>query len=613
MAGLDNNTGLDDDVSSESPLVHQDTSYSDNTGQHNEDIDNNKANLNDNTAPTSMLEILGWCLYAWASEPFIVSCVGTYVPIILEQIARDNGVQSGDKISPCKGSRGDPGDGNMPLPPPMMNNTSSALASAPNDASCVLSIFNGKLYIDTSSYALYTFSFSVLIQTICVIAMSGAADRGSYRKTFLILFGIFGALTTMCYWFVRPDGYYAASVLAIVANSAYGCVNVCGNSFLSVLVNNSRDIRTLRNIPSTEDDENTEEDQLTLSTVNTRVGELSSKISGAGAASGYVAALIVQVGTMLMLMAIRNKADGKVSVMGPVKVVIGFVGLWWLLFQIPICAFLKSRASPDLDLSYISHPVRQEYSIVQYQLAVLKYKLRVVKVYIEQGFLTLVDAFHQASKLRDITCFLLGWFVLSDSLTTINSAAILFAKSELGMNTIQLSRISILAMISAVVGSGFIPGYIQTNFGIDIKSMLLVIILWSSVIPLYGILGFFFDTIGLHHAGEMYILAIWYGFSLGGVATISRSMYSMLIPIGQESVFFALFSITDKGSSVLGPFLVGLVIDATHEIRYCFGVLLGLLMLSIPIFWYGVEVDRGVKEAATLSASRAAKVATNGR
>ena len=57
MAGLDNNTGLDDDVSSESPLVHQDTSYSDNTGQHNEDIDNKKANLNDNTAPTSMLEI----------------------------------------------------------------------------------------------------------------------------------------------------------------------------------------------------------------------------------------------------------------------------------------------------------------------------------------------------------------------------------------------------------------------------------------------------------------------------------------------------------------------------------------------------------------------------
>lgn len=613
MAGSDYNTDQGDDMSSESPLLEQEQSSSETGRQPNRGTNVGKADLDSKIGPTSKLEILGWCLYAWASEPFIVSCVGTYVPIILEQIARDNGVQSGDRISPCKGSRDDPGDGNLPFPPPLANGTSNALANKPDATSCVLPVFNGKLYIDTSSYALYTFSFSVLIQTICVIAMSGAADRGSYRKKFLIFFGIFGALTTMCYWLVRPNGYYMASFLAVIANSAYGCVNVCGNSFLSVLVNNSREIRALKSIQSTDgSDDAAQETHMSLPKVNAKVGELSSKVSGAGAASGYVAALVVQIGTMLMLMAIRNKADGHVSVMGPVKVVIGFVGLWWLLFQAPICAFLKPRASPDLDLSYIPRPVRQEYPEFRYQLAVLKYRLRVVQVYIEQGFLTLVDAFHQASRLRDITCFLLGWFVLSDSLTTINSAAILFAKSELGMNTIQLARISILAMISAVVGSAFIPGYIQPKFGIDVKSMLLIIILWSSVIPLYGILGFFFEAFGLHHAAEMYLLAVWYGFSLGGVATISRSMYSMLIPVGQESVFFALFSITDKGSSVLGPFLVGLVIDATHEIRYCFGVLLVLLVISIPVLWYGVDVDRGVKEAATLSASRAAKLATTG-
>ncbi|VEU22895.1 DEKNAAC103991 [Brettanomyces naardenensis] len=524
--------------------------------------------------PTTKLEILGWCLYAWASEPFIVSAVGTYVPIILEQIARDNGVQNGDKISPCKGSRNDP----VPYPPQQPPPPGPSTA----DNSCVLPVFNGKFYIDTSSYALYTFSFSVLIQTICVISMSGAADRGAHRKSLLIGFAIFGALTTICYWFVRPNGYYMASFLAIVANSAYGCVSVCGNSFLSLLVNNSPEITSMdSNDPRK----------------NSKIGVLSSKISGAGAASGYVAALIVQIGTMLMLIVIRNKTHAN-SILSPIRTVIGFVGLWWLIFQIPVSILLKPRASPDINLEHIKAPEEGES---RYYLKWLNYRRRVVRAYVLEGYKTLIVTFKQASQLRDISCFLLGWFVVSDSLTTINSTAILFAKSDLGMNTIQLSRISVLAMISAVGGSMLVPNYIQPRFNVDVKSMLVIIILWSVMIPLYGILGFYFHSIGLHHSFEMYFLAVWYGFSLGGVATVSRSIYSMLIPPGQESVFFALFSITDKGSSILGPLLVGVIIDLTHNIRQCFWVLLALLLLSIPVFWYGVDVDRGIKEAGELA------------
>ncbi|QPG75310.1 Autophagy protein 22 [Brettanomyces nanus] len=557
------------DVTSQTPLV---SSYNKSHNNNNPDA----IESSPSSPFTSKLEILGWCLYAWASEPFIVSAVGTYVPIILEQIARDNGVKNSDKISPCKGSRNEP----VPRPPPpgfQLTNSNTT-----ESVSCVLPVLNGKIYIDTSSYALYTFSFSVLVQTICVISMSGAADRGSHRKSLLIGFAIFGALTTICYWFVRPDGYYMASFLAIVANSAYGCVSVCGNSFLSVLVNNSAEIRQL-----TEDS----------SDRSSKWGVLSSKISGAGAASGYVAALIVQVGTMFMLILIKNKTNVS-SIMGPIKTVIGFVGLWWLVFQVPVSTFLKPRASPDLNLDNLHMPAVGES---KYWLRMAHYKWKVVRAYVLQGYKTLVLAFKQASQLRDISFFLLGWFIVSDSLTTINSTAILFAKSDLQMTTIQLSRISILAMISAVCGSIIIPNYIQPRFNVDVKTMLIFIILWSVMIPFYGILGFYFKRFGLHHSEEMYLLAIWYGFSLGGVATVSRSIYSMLIPTGQESVFFALFSITDKGSSILGPLLVGVVIDMTHNIRQCFWVLLALLLVSIPVLWYGVDINRGMREATALS------------
>ncbi|GME85153.1 unnamed protein product [Ambrosiozyma monospora] len=317
-----------------------------------------------------------------------------------------------------------------------------------------------------------------------------------------------------------------------------------------------------------------------------------------GAASGYISALIVQLLTMMVIL--KFKQDPNVdSLITPIKAVIGIVGLWWLVFQIPVQLFLKSRASPDLKLDHIRKPI---YGDPNYIRKLVVYDYQLFKAYLFHGYKTLFLALKQARQLQDICSFLLGWFIISDALTTINSTAILFAKTDLKMSTLQLSQIGVLTMVSAIGGSILIPNTIQHYFKWTIKQALIFIILWATVIPIYVITGFFIESLGLHHWIEMYFLAIWYGFSLGGVATLSRSFYSMLIPKGQESVFFALYSITDKGSSIMGPFLVGIVIDYTHEIRKCFWLLLALLVVSIPIFSY-VDIERGIQEAAVLQSS----------
>ncbi|ESW98143.1 hypothetical protein KL918_004113 [Ogataea parapolymorpha] len=527
---------------------------------------------------TTSAEVFGWCLYSWAAEPFIVSVVGTYVPLLLEQIARDNGVKLIDKITPCN----QPHDPTIPIPSPPKDGDflNSTLTLASQNDSCVLPIFGGRFYIDTSSYALYTFSISVLIQTVLVISMSGAADRGSHRKSMLVGFGVTGGLITMCYWLVDDRNYYMASLLAILANSAFGGVNVCGNSFLSLLVNNHPSVRQIN---------------LSKSSKLARMGEISSKISGMCAASGYISALLMQIITMLVILHVRNNPNID-SLIYPLKLVIGLVGLWWFVFQLPIQILLKPRLSKELHVS-IEPPDPSEPG---YSINSIRYKILVVGAYILHGYKTLLSAARAASQLKDIMAFLLGWFIISDSLTTINSTAILFAKSDLQMTTVQLSQIGVLTMVSAIAGSVLLPNVIQPYFKLGLKQTMILIIVWASIIPLYGILGFFIRSLGLHHAVEMYVLAIWYGFSLGGVATISRSLYSMLIPPGQESVFFALFSITDKGSSIVGPFLVGLIIDKTHDIRKCFWLLFLLLIAAVPVFWYGIDVDRGINEATVL-------------
>ena len=112
--------------------------------------------------------------------------------------------------------------------------------------------------------------------------------------------------------------------------------------------------------------------------------------------------------------------------------------------------------------------------------------------------------------------------------------------------------------------------------------------------------GFVFQNIGLKHKFEMYILGVWYGVSLGGLAAVSRSLFSLLVPRGKESTFFSLFSVTDKGSSILGPLLIGLITDKTHNIRYAFYLLFLFLVVSLPVF-HGLDVERGKREARQLS------------
>lgn len=517
--------------------------------------------------PVSPKELYGWYLYAWAAEPFIVSAVGTYVPLLLEQFARNNGVLVKDHLTPCvSDSIENPG-----FPPP-----GEVAPSPQNPTECVVYVF-GK-YIDTSSYALYTFSISVLVQTLVVISMSGAADRGHFRKTLLISFGIVGSLITMLFYFITQSNYYLASIFAIISNSMFGGVSVCGNAFLPVLVENHPEtienkIKLIDNI----EEEYTSHQQLIDSTI------LSAKISGTGASLGYISAFIVQIFTIGVIL-----KTGSTTL--SIQLTIFLVGIWWFIFQIPLHWLLHSRPGPKLPKSYNK---KTKFNKFMKLITFGSYD------YILYGWKTLFLSIKQVKTMRDVGVFLIGWFVVSDSFTTINSAAILFARSQLQMSTAQLGIIGLLVMFSAISGAILIPRFIQPFFNLSPTNCLNFIIIWACLIPIYGVLGFYTDVLGLKNPFEMYGLAIWYGFALGGLNSIARSLFSVLIPKGKESTFFSLFAVTDKGSSIIGPLITGMITDKTHNIRYAFYLLLILLILSVPIF-NSLDVERGRDEAMIL-------------
>ena len=128
--------------------------------------------------------------------------LGSFIPVTLEQLARENGVLLPDRVHPCKVD--------LSSSPP---STWSAASSA-DTGQCVVYILG--VEINTASFAMYTFSISVLIQSLLIISMSGAADHGRFRKTLLLCFAFIGSTATMLFLPVGPKLYILADRKSVV-------------------------------------------------------------------------------------------------------------------------------------------------------------------------------------------------------------------------------------------------------------------------------------------------------------------------------------------------------------------------------------------------------------
>lgn len=178
----------------------------------------------EDTRRTSKKELLGFYVYSFAAEVFVVCGLGAFIPITLEDLARASAtaVLASDHSKPCR-AQGIEVSSSSPTEPVHHGGTQ-----------CVFKLFGAE--INTASFAMYTFSVSVLLQALLVVTMSGAADHGRYRKKLLLSFAAVGAVATMLFLPVTPGVYLFASLWAIVGNVCFGASFVLLNSFLPLLV-----------------------------------------------------------------------------------------------------------------------------------------------------------------------------------------------------------------------------------------------------------------------------------------------------------------------------------------------------------------------------------------
>jgi UMF1 family MFS transporter len=306
---------------------------------------------------------------------------------------------------------------------------------------------------------------------------------------------------------------------------------------------------------------------------------LSTQISAKGIGIGYIAGLFLQCVAIFILIRMKNTTWSQ-------RVVLFVIGAWWAVFTIPAAMWLRPRPGPPLQSSSSQRGIR---AWISYTVYAWKSLFRTIQL---------------ARRLIDIVLFLGGWFLLSDAIATTSSTAILFAKTQLHMEPWALGMINVISTTAGIVGA-FSWSFISRRFRLQAHQTILACIALFEIIPLYGLMGYFpfvksWGVFGLQQPWEMYPLAAVYGFVLGGLSGYCRSLYGELIPPGSEAAFYALYAITDKGSSVFGPAIVGAIIDRSGEIRPAFWFLAALVGLPAPLMWC-INVERGRSEGEKLA------------
>ncbi len=203
------------------------------------------------------------------------------------------------------------------------------------------------------------------------------------------------------------------------------------------------------------------------------------------------------------------------------------------------------------------------------------------------GFRQLAATFREVRRLKVVFVFLLGYWLYIDGIDTIIRMAVNYGQS-IGL----ANRDLILALlITQFVGfpAAIVFGKVGTRLGAK-RGILIGIAIYIAV-TLWGAC--------MRTTAEFYGMAAVIGLVQGGVQSLSRSLYTRLIPRSKAAEFFGFYNMLGKFAAVIGPLLMGGVSLLTGSAR--------LAILSIAVLFVGgavllcfVDEEAGARQAAEL-------------
>ena len=288
-------------------------------------------------------------------------------------------------------------------------------------------------------------------------------------------------------------------------------------------------------------------------------------VSSRGWALGYLGGALLLAANLALFLG--HETFG-LSEGAAVRVSLLSAGLWWALWTIVPLRALRSRARPGAD----EDGVRA----------------------LAGGFRQLRHTMRSARAYPTTLLFLAGYLLYNDGVQTVIALAATYGDEELELS--QTTLISAILLVQFVAfGGALLLGATAQRIGAK-RTVLGSLVLWCAAVTL----GYF---VPVGNAVQFYLLAALIGLVLGGTQALSRSLYSQLIPRGQEAEYFSLYEITDRGTSWLGTLIFGLVLQWTGSYR---SAIISLVVFFVAGFVVLLRVDvrKGIIEAGNLPPAR---------
>ena len=279
--------------------------------------------------------------------------------------------------------------------------------------------------------------------------------------------------------------------------------------------------------------------------------EDQDRISAKGYALGYVGSVVLQ---LICFVIILKPTWFGFSPTGTTAVRLSFLltGLWWLGF-----AQITFRVLPTTS----------------------KTERKLKRAVLLNGFHELGLVWAQLKQMPSLRRFLLSFFLYSMGVQTVMLVAAGFGAKEIFPDPKDQPKL--LATIIIIQLVAMVGAWLMSRLSKRIGNW------WVITIAVIVWIGICVGAYLVKTQMMFYVLAAIVGLVMGGIQSMSRSTYSKLMPVTQDTTsFFSFYDVTEKVALVIGIFVFGFVEELSGSMRNSVFPLGGFFIPSIIALIY---------------------------
>jgi len=282
------------------------------------------------------------------------------------------------------------------------------------------------------------------------------------------------------------------------------------------------------------------------------------RVSARGFSIGYVGSVILLLSNLAMIMypdifgIEGNKVEASIKAM---RYSFISAGIWWILFS--------------------------QYSF--YFLPKGNREVKVTKDIFWNGYKELKSVWKLLEDNIALKRFLPAFYIYSMALQTVLLVAVYFGEEEIlwGSSSEKTMGLIVSILLIQIVGilGAFLTAMASERFG-NIRALIVVNSIWATLCCY----AYYIET-----PMQFYFVAGSVGLVMGGLQALSRSTYSKLIPITEDTAsFFSFYDVTEKIAIIVGMSLFGIIDQITGSMRNAilffmtFFIIGAVMLLRVP-------------------------------